>query len=65
MVDEVKINSRHIDWQARTRGNWDYLATYIADEANPITKEIRTLLVDIIKGDLKRPRRRPDKDFEP
>jgi hypothetical protein len=30
MIDEVTLNSRYIDWQARRRGNWDSLATYIA-----------------------------------
>ena len=64
MGDAADIISRYIDWQARTRGNWDSLANYIADEANPITKEIRTLLVDIIRGDqtAKGP---PRQEFEP
>ena len=63
MGDVYEIQSRFIVWQARERGNWDDLAAYIAEDATPITREIRDLLVDIIKGDLKRPKRRPDKSL--
>ena len=40
-------------------GNFEYLAAYIADLANPLTDEIRTLLVDILHDKVKRPSHAP------
>ena len=60
--DGNAIVRRFIVWQARERGNWDYLAGYL-DAEGVITPEIRTLLAHIVRGDLKKPKRRPDKDL--
>ena len=63
MVDVYDIQSRFIVWQARERGNLDYLTAYLAQDGTPFTREIRDLLVEIVRGDFKRPRRRPDKSM--
>lgn len=63
MGDVYDIQSRFIVWQARERGNLDYLTAYLAQDGTPITREIRDLVVEIVRGDFKRPRRRPDKSM--
>jgi hypothetical protein len=55
----LRITSCFITTVARKHGNFEYLAAYIADLANPLTDEICTLLVDILHDKVKRPSHAP------
>jgi len=50
MGDVYDIQSSFIVWQARERGNLDYLTAYLAQDGTPITREIRDLVGDRQRG---------------